>query len=316
MTQFRQARCRGPASVDKSVPNPVNQLPPWHQKVSWAVLLCLMLSLCAGGASGSGSDGSTRTFTPAEEMRSEDWNDPAEMERVWQAALVRIPNPGHGHLETTAGDLHTLQLDPGKKFPAVVFLHGCSGIGKGTHARISFLAANGYLVIAPPSMARKKYPQSCDPENLRGGLYRGTLKMRQYDAGYAIEKTKTLAWVDPGRVYLVGLSEGGITAATFQSQSGKTSLRARVVEGWTCHAGWDEYRGINAPADEPVLTLLASEDPWFQKPTTRGECTGFLDPDNGSKSVVYTEADLKQRHGLLEDERVQAEVLDFLGKHH
>ena len=79
--------------------------------------------------------------------------------------------------------------------------------------------------------------------------------MRQYDAGYAIEKTKALAWVDPDRVYLVGLSEGGIAAATFQSQSGKASLRARVVEGWTCHAAWDEYRGINAPADEPVLDI-------------------------------------------------------------
>ena len=314
MTPYRQAANHGPASVNKSVPDPVNQLLPRHQKASWAVLLCLIL--CAGATAGSGLNASTRTFTPAEEMRSEDWNDPVEMERVWQAALVRIPSPGNGHIETTAGDLHTLQLDPGKKFPAVVFLHGCGGIGKGTHTRINFLAANGYLVVAPPSMARKKYPQSCDRENLRGGLYRDTLKMRQYDAGYAIEKTKALAWVDPARVYLVGLSEGGIAAATFQSQSGKTSLRARVVEAWTCHAAWDEYRGINAPADEPVLTLLASEDPWFQGPTTRGECTGFLHPGNGSKSVVYTEADLKQRHALLEDERVQAEVLDFLRKHH
>ena len=316
MTQYRQATSHGPAGVNKSVPDPVNQLLPRHQKASWAVLLYLMLFLCAGVASGSGLNNSTRTFTPAEEMRSEDWNDPAELERVWQAALVRIPNPGHGYIEATVGDLHTLQLDPGEKFPAVVFLHGCGGIGKGTYARINFLAANGYLVVAPPSMARKKYPQSCDREKFRGGLYRDTLKMRQYDAGYAIEKTKTLAWVDPDRVYLVGLSEGGITAATFQSQSGKASLRARVVEAWTCHAAWDEYRGINAPADEPVLTLLASEDPWFQGPTTRGECTGFLHPDNGSKSVVYTEADLRQRHALLGDERVQAEVLDFLRKHH
>lgn len=285
------------------------------QKIPRVTLLCLALFLFADGISSSGLNSNTRIFTPAVEMRSEDWNDPLEMERVWQAALVRIPNHEHGYIETTVGDFHTLQLDPGEKFPAVVFLHGCSGIGKGTLTRINFLAANGYLVIAPPSMARKKYPQSCDRENLRGGLYRDTLKMRQYDAGYAIEKTRALAWVDPDRVYLVGLSEGGITAATFQSQSGKAMLRARVVEAWTCHAGWDEYRGINAPAGEPVLTLLAAEDPWFQGPTTRGECTGFLRPGNGSKSVVYTEADLRQRHALLEDERVRAEVLDFLRKH-
>ncbi len=304
-----------PARVNESVSGPVNHLRPKHPKVSRAALCGLLLLLFAGMASGSGLNSSTRTFTPAAEMRSEDWNDPRELERVWQAALVRIPDSAHGYVETTAGELHTLSVAYGKKFPAVVFLHGCSGIGKGTHTRINFLATNGYAVIAPPSMARKKYPQSCDRENLRGGLYRDTLKMRQFDAGYAIEKTKALAWVDPRRVYLVGLSEGGIAAATFRSESGKASVRARVVEAWTCHAGWDEYRGINAPAGEPVLTLLASEDPWFQTPTTRGECTGFLNPDNGSKSVVYTDADLRQRHALFEDERVQAEVLGFLSKH-
>ncbi len=289
---------------------------PRHPKGSGAALCALVLLLLAGVASGSGLNNSSRTFTPAAEMRSEDWNDPQELERVWQAALVRIPDAGHGTIETTIGELHTLSFAQEKQFPAVVFLHGCSGTGKGTDTRIDFLAAHGYAVIAPPSLARKKYPQSCDPENLRGGLYRDTLKMRQFDAGYAIEKAKTLAWVDARRVYLVGLSEGAIAAATFRSQSAKASVRARVVEAWTCHAGWDEYRGIHAPANEPVLTLLASEDPWFQGPTTRGECSGFLDPGNGSKSVVYTEADLRQRHGLLEDERVQAEVLEFLAKHH
>ena len=286
------------------------------QKNLCVFLLCLMLFLLSSGVSSSGLDNNQRIFTPAVEMQSEDWNDPVEMERVWQAALVRVPALGGGYIETTVGGLRTLHLAQRKEFPAIVFLHGCSGIGEGTYTRINFLAANGYAVIAPPSLAREKYPQSCDPENLRGGLYRGTLKMRQFDAGYAIAKAKTLAWVDAGRVFLMGLSEGAITVATFRSKSEGASVKARIVEGWTCHAGWDEYRGINAPADEPVLTLLASKDPWFQGSTTRGECTGFLDPHNGSKSVVYTEVDLSHRHGLLEDERVQAEVLGFLKIHH
>ncbi len=275
-----------------------------------------MLFLPGQGALGSGLDNSTRIFTPVEEMHSEDWDHPAELHRVWQAALVRIPVHGGRYIETTVSELPSQHLATGEPFPTIIFLHGCSGIGKGTYTRINFLAAHGYAVIAPPSLAREKYPQSCDPENYRGGLYRDTLRMRQYDAGYAIETAKTLAWVDPERVFLMGLSEGAIVTATYRSQSGKASVKARIVESWTCHAGWDEYRGINAPADEPVLTLVAANDPWFQSPTTKGECTGFLDPHNGSKSVVYTDETLGQRHALLENEIVQAEVLEFLEKHH
>lgn len=239
------------------------------------------------------------------------------MERVWHAALVRIPRPGGGYVSTTVKELHTQDLGDIGKLPTVIFLHGCSGIWTGTYLRIDFLAANGYAVIAPPSMARKKYPKSCQPENYRGGFYRYTLKMRQFDAGYAIENAKTLPWVDASRVFLMGLSEGAITAATFRSKSGNASVRARIVEAWTCHATWSEYRGIHAPAGEPVLTLLAVNDPWFQNPYTRGECTGYVNRrKDGSKSIVYTQGSLSQKHALLEDEGVQAEVLKFLKVHH
>ena len=280
------------------------------------ILALLALSLTPVIAVSTGLHNSSRTFTPVSEMNRADWNDPVEMERVWQAALVRIPKPGGKYLATTIKELHAHNLRGDGKLPAVIYLHGCSGIWEGTHMRIDFLAANGYAVIAPPSMARKKYPKSCEPEQLQGGLYRGTLRIRQYDAGYAIEKAKSLPWVDADRIFLMGLSEGGITVATFRSNSGDASVRARVIEGWTCQAGWREYRGIKAPEGEPVLTLLGANDPWFQNPYTGGECTGFVKKRNdGSKSVVYTQEDLSHKHGLLEDARVRAEVLNFLHAH-
>ena len=139
------------------------------------------------------------------------------------------------------------------------------------------------------------------------------MKIRHFDAGYAIEKAKALPWVDANHVFLMGLSEGGITTATFQSNSKGASVRALIVEGWTCQSVWHEYRGINAPEGETVLTLLGANDPWFQNPYNRGECTGFIKKrKDGSKSVVYTDEVLSHRHVLFEDERVQAEVLEFL----
>ena len=256
----------------------------------FSILICLALFCVSAMALSTGLHNSTRTFTPVFEMTSKDWNDPVEMERVWQAALVRIPKPGGGYTATTVKELHVHDLEGSKKFPAVIYMHGCSGIWKGTYTRINFLAANGYAVIAPPSLARKKYPKPCAPEHLQAGFYRDILKMRQFDAGYAIENAKTLPWVDADRVFLMGLSEGAISVATFRSKARDASVKARIVEGWTCQSTvWGEYRGIKAPADEPVLTLLGSNDPWFQNPYTRGDCTGFVNRHNGSKSVVYRE---------------------------
>ena len=102
-------------------------------------------------------------------------------------------------------------------------------------------AQSGFAVIAPASFARKKYPKSCDPVKKIGGLYRAVLKMRQLDALHAIREARKLSWVDPDNIFLMGFSEGGIVSATLSIESGQ-SVRARVIEGWTCRAGWPEYQ--------------------------------------------------------------------------
>lgn len=275
----------------------------------------VIVALAMTGCAGTGLHNSTKAFTPSLEMRPSDWNDPAELERTWRAALVRIPGRGAGYLKTTMNDLIENRSSIQGRWPTVIYMHGCTGIWSGTYTRINLLAKNGYAVIAPASFAREKYPKSCDPENHTGGLYRPTLKMRQNDAGYAIAKAKKLPWVDRTNVFLMGLSEGGITTATFLSKAPGRSLRARIVEGWTCRAGWHEYRGIKAPDSEPVLTLVGLEDPWFQNSYNKGSCTGFLDKSNGSKSVVYSKGYLRWRHELLEDKSVQRTVIDFLKEH-
>ena len=113
----------------------------------------------------------------------------------------------------------------------------------------------------------------------------------------------------------MGLSEGGITTATFVGTGPEHGVRARVVEGWTCHAGWSEYDGIDAPSTEPVLALVGAKDPWFQDRWTRGSCSPFINELNGSRSVVYDTGYLQSRHLLLEDAGVQRTVLDFLREH-
>ena len=259
-----------------------------------------------------GLHNSSKAFTAAADMRGSDWSDPAEMERAWQAALVRIPKPDGGYVGTTVANLQQDGGTPPGVWPTVIYMHGCSGFWPGTLTRINFLARNGYAVIAPASFARAKYPRSCRTDTHEGGLYRPILRIRQHDAGHAIASAKALPWVDSDNVFLMGLSEGGITTATFTGSGPGQAVRARVVEGWTCQSDWLEQAGINAPSTEPVLTLVGAKDPWFQNPWNKGSCRPFLDGLNGSRSVVYDSGYLAFRHELLEDAGVQRTVLDFL----
>lgn len=275
--------------------------------------LALALVLLAQGAwaEDRGLHNDTKTFTDPADMAEADWTDPSEMARTWQAAVIRVPIQS-GSKSVSFEELLTRYASDGRKWPTVIYLHGCTGIWKGTHRRLKFLADNGFLVIAPASLARQKYPMSCNPKTFEGGMYRPTLKMRQADAGYAIAQARALPYVDTERIALMGLSQGAITTATF---AGPQKVQARVVEGWTCNAGWTEYGGIGAPRTEPVLTLVARDDPWFPGPPTKGDCGYAIDKNNGSKSVVYTEPPMSNEHELIEFPAAQAEVLTFLKTH-
>ena len=277
------------------------------------VAMSVLLLLYSNLASGDGLNNQTKQFTPNSEMSAVDWSSPNELHRTWQAALVRIPR----NQQVFAGQISDLPLEGvsvEKQLPTVIYLHGCSGIWWGTYIRLDFFAENGFAVIAPTSFARAKYPKSCDPATKRAGLYRETLKMRQYDALNAIKNAKQLDWVDSRNIFLVGFSEGGITSATVSTDF-DSGVNARVIEGWTCHAEWSEYRGISVSSSEPVLALVADQDPWFQDSWARGSCGRYMNSENGSRSMVYSTGSLKAKHSLLDDPDVQALVLEFLRSH-
>lgn len=292
----------------------------WNLKLRAALAAIAVCAGSVGPAVGQslslqGLHNSTRTFTDPNLMTGMEATDPAEIARTWQAAIVGLPREGGEAELVSVAEMERRLAGAGRRYPVVIYMHGCSGIWEGSLRRIRFYADAGFLVIAPASFARLKYPKSCDVATNRGGLYRGTLIMRQQDAGFAIEQARKLPFVDPDRIVLAGLSQGAIAAATFRAERPGQKTAARIVEGWTCNAGWPEYKGVNAGPDEPVLALVAEKDPWFQNPWTRGECGPFLNPDNGSRSVVYREGELAWRHELLDLRAPQQEVLDFLKEH-
>ena len=145
-------------------------------------------------------------------------------------------------------------------------------------------------------------------------MYRKVLKIRQSDAEYAVLRAKKLNWTDSDNIFLVGLSEGGITTATYNPENPKANVNARIVEGWTCNAGWPEYIGVNTPNNEPVLSMVAKYDPWFQLDILKGHCGQFINKNSLSKSIVIDKGALSKKHGLLHDTNMKKITLEFLKK--
>jgi dienelactone hydrolase len=248
-----------------------------------------------------------RGETLPSEMQSTDWANPEELQRTWDGAKVRIPL---GTRVIKASMINLPDLPGGKKFPTVIYMHGCNGFWTGTDRRVDFLVKLHFAVIAPNSFARKKVPSSCDPLRHRGGMYRPTLVMRQNEAAYAIRMARKLPWVDSKSIFLMGFSQGGITTATFSGEP----VKARIIEGWGCHAGWPEYHGLNAPATEPVLSLVGDKDPWFRNPLLQGDCGEFMKNDQ-SKSVIFKAGSIRYEHALFERPEVKKSVKFFLEQH-
>ncbi len=231
-----------------------------------------------------------------------------DLERTWRHALVNLPGE-NGTVRGWIEDMDTRLRQGAGRFPTVIHLHGCAGLNQASYTIAKTLVAHGYAVIMPDSFAREHKPQSCDPRTLRHSMHRGVIGWRRAEANRAIRGARGLDWVDPDNLFLWGFSEGAIAAATVTGEP----VNARVVEGWTCHAGWSEYKGLQAPEGEPVLALLGANDPWFTASYHRGDCGEFMAGRQGSRSVVFEAPQfLAKKHFLSWHEDIQMQVLEFL----
>lgn len=274
--------------------------------------LTATIALCTPThAQDHGLSNRSKKFVPVSQITSADISSVQEMHRTWVSAIIRVPTGKGRSKKLKAGALSAWSPRTDRKLPAVVYLHGCGGFWEGTHRRVRMMAKLGFVTAAPASMARQKYAQSCDVQTNTGGMHRNVVKMRQKDAAYAVAQLRRLPSVDPNRIVIMALSEGGITTATLPPQPGEI---ARIIEGWTCHAGWPEYKGLKAKSSTPVLSLLGTNDPWFQEPYLRGDCGRFMRPNNGSRSVVYKSGVLGAEHELLDHSQPRREVVGFLSE--
>ena len=171
-------------------------------------------------------------------------------------------------------------------FPAVVVLHDCSGLGprsSGAPARWSAeLVRRGYVTIRPDSFSTRGNPD---------GVCRGTngapitFPVRADDARAALATLRSLPFVDPRRIGVMGGSHGGSTTLfAFAERTGAEHTGAGADDGFKAAValypgcgqsvgGWsvtrprhdrshvDGYAGTYKP-QAPLLILIGAKDDW------------------------------------------------------
>ena len=252
----------------------------------------LFVSGCASGVPGGGAD----------------------IERTWREALVVLP-PATGaaapvlvRQSRAALDRHVRKFPPGTRFPTVVFMHGCTGIGNLPF--LEELGRQGYAVVAPDSFARRYRPLQCDPETSRGGRNLFVYDLRTAELTYALERLPEQQWVDLDNLFLIGASEGAVTAALFRGDV----FNARVIAQWTC-TGAPLVAGIDAPLRTPVLAIVREDDPYYaaaNTPGQQGHCGLHMADRADSQSLVVRAGAGDKAHDVLGDPGAVAAILGFL----
>lgn len=266
----------------------------WHSVGLPALVLTasVVLGACASGApSGAG-----------------------DIERTWHNALVVLPAAVRGEDPATfrqssgTAARHMRKFPRGTRLPTVVFLHGCTGIGNLPF--LEELGRQGYAVVAPDSFARRYRPLQCDPKSSRGGRNLFVYDFRSAELTYALERLPDLAWVDLDNLFLIGASEGAVTAALFRGDV----FNARVIAQWTC-AGAPLVAGIGAPRRTPILAIVREDDPFYaaeNTPGQQGHCGLYMTNREQSQSLVVRAGAGNDAHDVLGDTGAAIAVFQFL----
>jgi dienelactone hydrolase len=232
-----------------------------------------------------------------------------EVRRTWEAAEVLLDLGGERLLagRMSEGWLREALsgIPAGKKFPTVIYLHGCSGMGPADFDYMTPLARAGYAVIAPRSFARRDRPETCDPRRFAavpGAPHRRVRGMRQEEILYASRRARELPWVERENFFLMGHSQGGSAAAAYAGEE----FRARVISGSTCNLG------VNAPAPVALLAIYSENDPWLRGGLFPRGCE---ERARGRRTPLEFHLFPGRAHSLAGHPRARELILAFLKRH-
>lgn len=200
----------------------------------------------------------------------------AGMLALWMARPVMaaeqepesVSIPADGKNEPGVLDARLFKPQGQGPFPAIVAMHGCSGLWSSKTVGLSprhadwgrRLSALGYVVIFPDSYGSRDLGPQCKNDDREVEPYRERVE----DANAARRYLQTLPYVKPAAIALLGWSNGGSSVLYTvrpkdRPKAGSPDFRAAVAF----------YPGCSAMADKgdwatriPLLIVMGDADDW------------------------------------------------------
>lgn len=202
-----------------------------------------------------------------------------------QPMRVEVSEPDSGRML----DAWLVLPDGDETVPAVVFLHGCSGLTfSGSplatyNAWSAILKDAGYAVLMVDSAASRGFRGTCGPGSERATMYRE----RPRDAYAGLEYLQGLPRIAPDRVFLIGWSQGGgVALLTMNTESigrplpspqhdfrGAVAFYPGKCSAEFLHAPYTSVEPGTWSTIAPMLILHGGRDNW----TPAAPCQAFVD---------------------------------------
>ena len=154
-------------------------------------------------------------------------------------------------------------------FPAVILMHGCSGlgsaVGRGMALHADHLVDAGFHALILDSFTSRRINSTCTSSSKAA---ESTL-FRQYDAIHALRHVQGQPEVDSANVFLMGQSEGGSVAAKLAAHPLSSVVKNDVLleasgQPWfaaiVAYYPWCPH--VPVWLDTPLLVLSGEEDDW------------------------------------------------------